>query len=130
MATAENLQTITATAGSAVPIYRFVALAADGKVDLQATADARVDGVSCEAATADGDLLAVAPVSQPATAKVEASAAISVGDLVAATVTTGKAKTAAAAGAATYVVGVAKTEATADGDIIEVWLNPFKNAAS
>jgi hypothetical protein len=130
MSTAENIQTLTGTAGSAVPIYRFVKLAADGKFDLQATADARVDGVSAEAASADTKLFAVAPVSQPGVMKVEASAAISVGDLVAATVTTGKAKTAASAGAATYVVGVAKTAATADGDIIEVWLNPFKNAAS
>jgi len=127
MSTAENLQTISMTAGEALPIYRFVFLQADGKCDLVDTDDLRADGVTCEAAAADGDLFAMAPVSQPATVKVEASAAISVGDIVAADGGTGKAKTAAAGAVALYAQGIAKTAAAADGDIIEVLLNPFKN---
>lgn len=130
MARAENLQTLTGTAGSAVSIYRFIALAADGKYDHVGTADTgRPDSVSCEAAAADGDTFAHAPVSQPAIAKVEAGAAISVGDLVASDAS-GKAKTAAAAAAGNHVAGVALTAASADGEIIEVLLRPFQNAAS
>lgn len=129
MATAENLQTVTGIAGSAVSIYRFVALAADGKYDHVGGADARADGIAAETVAADLDVLPVAPVCQPAIALVEAGAAISRGDLVASDAT-GKGKTAAAAGAATYVQGIALEAASADGEIIRVQLNPFKNAAS
>lgn len=127
MATAEGIKTLTAQAGAAVPIYRFVQLQADGKYDVVGSADVRADGVSAEAASADLDIFAMAELQGKM--KVEASAAISVGDLVAAT-TAGKAKTAASAGAETYVAGVARTAATADGEIIEVQLHLFKNNAS
>jgi len=129
MATAENVQTISATAGEALPIYRFVTLQADGKYDLTGTDDLRADGVTAEVAAADGDLFALAPTPQPAIMKVEASAAISVGDLIAADGTAGKAKTAAAAGAGLYSLGVALSAAAADGEIIEVLLHLSANQA-
>ena len=127
MATAEGIKTLTAQAGAAVPIYRFVQLQSDGKYDVTGSADIRADGVSAEAAAADLDIFAMAELQGKM--KVEASAAISVGDLVAAT-TAGKAKTAASAGAATYVCGVALTAAAADEEIIVVQLHLFKNNAS
>jgi hypothetical protein len=127
MATAENVQTLTVQAGEALPIYRFVHLMADGKYDLVDTDDLRADGVTAEAAAADLDIIAMAELS--GVMKVEASAAISVGDLVAADGGTGKAKTAAAAGAGLYSLGVARTAAAADGDIIEVQLHLSANQA-
>ena len=84
MARAENVQTISGVAGEALAIYRFVHLMADGKFDYVDTDDLRADGVTAEAASADLDVIAIAPTSQPAVMKVEASAAIAVGDLVAA----------------------------------------------
>ena len=53
MATAENVQTLTYIAGSAVSLYRFVSVAADGKVD-HTGADARADGISAQAAVGSG----------------------------------------------------------------------------
>ena len=129
MARAENVQTISAQAGEALPIFRFVHLMADGKFDLVDTDDLRADAVTAEAAAADGDTIAVAPTSQPAIMLVEASAAISVGDLVAADGGTGKAKTAAAAGSGLYSCGVAMTAAAADGEVIEVLLHLSANQA-
>lgn len=128
MARAENVQTISATAGEALPIYRCVALQADGKYDLVGTDDRRADGVTAEAVAADGDTFALAPCSQPAIMKCEAEAAIFVGDLVAAAVD-GKVKTAADANAGLYSIGVALTAAAADGDIIEVQLHLSANQA-
>jgi len=129
MATAENVQTLSGTAGEALPIYRFIHLMADGKFDLVDTDDLRADGVTAEEVAADGDTFAYAPCAQPAVMKVEASAAISVGDLVAADGATGKAKTAASAGAGLYSCGVALTAATADEEIIEVLLHLSANQA-
>ena len=128
MATAENVQTISATAGEALPIYRFVQLQADSKYDLVGTAEQRADGVTAEEVVADGDRFALAPTPQPAIMKVEAGAAITAGDLVASDAT-GKAKAAAAAGAGRYSCGVALTAATADLEIIEVLLHLSANQA-
>lgn len=127
MATAENAQTITAQAGEALAIYRFVHLMADGKFDYVDTDDLRADGVTAEAAAADLDIFALVPCGQPAVMKVEAGEAIAVGGLVAADGGTGKAIVPAAAGAAQFTLGVAKTAATADGDIIEVLLHLAAN---
>lgn len=127
MATAQNLKTISVVAGEALAIYRFVHLMADGKFDYVDTDDLRADGVTCEAASADLDVIAMAPISQPAVAKVEAGEAIAVGGLVAADGGTGKAIVPAAAGAAQFTLGVAMTAASADGDIIEVLLQPAAN---
>ncbi len=127
MATAEGIKTLTVQAGEALAIYRFVHLMADGKYDYVDTDDLRADGVTAEAAAADLDIIAMAELQGKM--KVEASAAISVGDLVAADGGTGKAKTAASAGSGLYSVGVARTAATADGEIIEVQLHLSANQA-
>lgn len=127
MATAENVDTISAQAGEALAIYRFVHLMADGKYDYVDTDDLRADGVTAEAAAADLDIFALAPCGQPAIMKVEASEAIAVGGLVAADGGTGKAKVPSAAGATKFTLGVAKTAADADGDIIEVQLHLAAN---
>lgn len=128
MATADNVQTISAQAGEALPIYRFVYLQADGKYDLVDTDDLRADGVTAEEVAADLDIFALAPCSQPAVMKVEAEAAITVGDLVAAAAL-GKAKTAASAGSGLYSCGVALSAAAADGEIIEVLMHLSANQA-
>lgn len=127
MATAENVQTITAQAGEALAIYRFVHLMSDGKYDYVDTDDLRADGVTAEAASADLAIFAMAPCNQPAIMKVEAGEAIAVGAKVAADGGTGKAIVPAAAGAAQFTLGVARTIATADGDIIEVQLHQLAN---
>ena len=129
MATAENVDTLSGQAGEALPIYRFIYLRPDSKFDLVDTDDLRADGVTAEVAAADGDTFAYVPCGQPAVMKVEASAAITVGDLVAANGTDGKAKTAAAAGAGLYSCGVAMSAAANDGDIIEVLLHLCANQA-
>ncbi len=126
MATAENVQTLSATAGEAIAIYRFVSLQADGKYDIGGaggTDDFLAEGVSAEAAAADGDLFAMAPCGQPAIMKVEAAEAISVGDLIGAQGTTGKALVANAVGASKYSHGRALEAAAADGDIISILLH-------
>jgi hypothetical protein len=124
MATAENLQTLSATAGEAIAIYRFVSLQSDGKYDVGVgTDDFLAEGVSAEAAAADGDLFAMAPCGQPAIMKIEAAEAISVGDLVGAQGSTGKALVANTVGASKYSHGRALEAAAADGDIISILLH-------
>ena len=118
MATAEAIKTISVTAGSVVSLYRFLQLAADGKVD-HCGVDARADGVAAEAAAADGDLMAMALMGGKM--KVEASAALTVGALVGSDAT-GKAK-AAGTTVNNYSLGVVVTASAADGDIIEVLLH-------
>lgn len=127
MARAENVQTLSATAGAVVRIYRFVQLQADGKFDEVGTAEARADGVSAEAVAADGDTFAMAQLQ--GIMLVEAGEAIAVGDLIASD-DEGRAKTAAAAGAGNHSQGVALTAASAAGEIVEVLMQPRLNAAS
>lgn len=131
MARAENVQTISGTAGEALPIYRFVQLQSDGKFDLGGASgdDERMDAVTAQAAAADGDTVALQPLSSPTIMKVEAGEAITVGALVAAAQTTGKALVASAAGSGRYSCGVALTAAADDGDIIEVLLHSCANQA-
>lgn len=119
MATAELVETVTAQAGAAVSIYRFVQLQSDGKFDQVGTAQARADGVSAEAAAADEDHFAMA-VMKPCIMKVEAGAAVSVGDVVASD-TSGRAITAVAS-AGNYKLGVALEEASAAGEVIRILL--------
>lgn len=126
MATAENVETLSATAGEVIAIYRFVALQSDGKYDegaAGATDDFLSDGVSAEAAAADGDLFAMAPCNQPAIMKIEAAEAIAVGDLVGAQGGTGKALVSNAVGASKYSLGRALEAAAADGDIIQILMH-------
>lgn len=127
MARAENVQTISATAGEALAIYRFVHLMADGKFDYVDTTDNRADGVTAEAAGADLDTFALVPCGQPCVMKVEAGEAISVGDRVAAEGGTGRAMVASAAGAGLFTMGGALTAASAAGEIIEVLLQLAAN---
>lgn len=126
MATAENVQTLTGTAGEAIPLYRFVSLQSDGKYDVGGaggTDDFLADGVSATAAAADGDLFTLAPCGQPAIMLVEAAEVIARGALVGAEGATGKALTANAVGASKYSHGRALEAAAADGDIIPVLLH-------
>lgn len=118
MATAENVVTFSAEAGSAITIYRFIALAADGQFDHVGAADGFANGVSAEAASAAGDMFAAAQLQGKM--KVEAGAAVSVGDKVGSDAS-GRAIT---SGGATgdWVLGTAKTAASAAGDVIEVLL--------
>jgi len=127
MARAENVQTISATAGEALAIYRFVHLMADGKFDYVDTTDNRADAVTAEAAAADGDTIAVAPCGQPAIMLVEAGEAIAVGDRIAAEGGTGRAMVASAAGAGLFTMGSALTAASAAGEVVEVLLQLAAN---
>lgn len=128
MATAENLDTLSAIAGAAVRIYRFVQLQTDGKYDEVGSAEARADGLAVEAAAADGDLFAMAPCGQPAVGKVEAGEAIAVGDLISSD-DEGRAKTAASASSGQYSLGVAKSACSNAGEIVEVQLHLAANQA-
>jgi len=118
MATANKVQTITVTAGAAVEIYRFVQLQADGKFDKVGTAQARIDGVSAEAASADTKVFAMALLFGKM--KVTAGAAVAVGAVIASD-NAGRAITSVDA-AGNHAVGVAMTAATTAGDVIEVLL--------
>ena len=124
MATAENAQTLSAQAGEAIAIYRFVSLQSDGKYDVGVgTDDFLADGISAEAASADLKMFAMAPCGQPAKMKIECAEAISVGDLIGAQGSTGKALVSNAVGASKYSHGKALTAAANDGDIIEILLH-------
>lgn len=129
MARAENVQTVSGQAGEALAIYRFVHLMADGKFDYVDTTDLRADAVTAEAASADLDIIALAPCAQPAIMKVEAGEAIAVGSLIAAEGGTGRAMVASAAGAGLYSMGVAMTAAGGAGEIVEVLLHLSANQA-
>ena len=80
MSTYDNTRSVSVVAGSAVTLYRFVKAAADGKFDMAAAAQGRVDGIAADAAAADGDVL---PMILPGcVAKVEAGAAVTRGAIV------------------------------------------------
>lgn len=118
MATAEKVETVSSTAGAAVSIYRFVQLQSDSKYD-QCGANARADGVSAEAAAADGDLFAMALMQ--GRMKVEAGAAVSVGDEISSDAS-GRAVTKTAS-AGNFLLGVAEEAAAGAGEIIQVLLH-------
>jgi hypothetical protein len=118
MATANLIETLPVTAGAVVRLYRFIALQADGKYD-EAGAQGRADGVSAGAAAADGDLIAMALMR--GRMKLEAGAAVSVGDLVASDAQ-GRAITKVAT-AGNFLLGVAEQAASAAGEVIEVLLH-------
>ena len=118
MAQAEIIETITAQAGAAVRLYRFVQLQSDGKFDEVGAAQARADGVAAEAAAADEDYFAMA-VMKPSVMKVEAGATVAVGAVVASD-DQGRAITAVAS-AGNFKLGVALSGGDA-GEIIRVLL--------
>lgn len=83
MARAENIETFSATAGAVVRIYRFVQLQSDGKFDEVGAAQGRADGVSAEAAAADGDIFAVCGLKPGSIMKVTLGATVTPGTVVA-----------------------------------------------
>jgi hypothetical protein len=120
MARAENVQTLSVTAGAAVAIYRFLQLQTDGKFDQVGVAQARADGVSAEA-TIDGDGDTIAMAQMQGIMKVEAGDAVTVGSVVASD-DEGRAIVAVAT-AGNFKLGVALTASGAAGEIIEVLLH-------
>lgn len=117
MAWYDNCRTITGIAGTAVTIYRFVALAADGQMDHVASAQGDVDGIAGESqATVGRDFPVVLP--DGALCKVEAGAAVAVGALVSSDAS-GRAITHVAA-VDNVAVGRAWSAASAAGDIITI----------
>lgn len=82
MATYESCRSITAKAGTAVSIGRFVVRAADGMYDHVGTAQGDVDGICGESQATVGDVFPMI-VPDGGVAKVEAGAAIADGDLIA-----------------------------------------------
>lgn len=117
MATYQNVETVTVTAGAAVRIYRFVQLQADGKYDEVGSAQARADGIAAGAAAADGDAFAMV-IPNGGLVKVTAGAAVTRGAQIASDnqgrcidhVTT----------AGNYILGTALEAASAAGEIITV----------
>lgn len=120
MATYQQVKTLSVIAGSAVSLYRFVLLAADGKYDHVGSAQGRASGVAAQAAAADGDVFAMA-MPNGAIVKVEAGAAVSQGAQVASD-TSGRA-IAHVSAAGNYILGEALDAAGAAGEIIRVQLN-------
>jgi len=120
MARAEAIRTVSVTAGAAVSLYRFLQLQTDGKFDHVGVAQARADGVAAEA-TVDGDGDQIAMALMQGIMKVEAGAAVSVGDVIASDAS-GRGITAVAS-AGNFKLGVALTAASAAGEIIEVLLH-------
>lgn len=124
MATAENVVTLTAEAGSAITIYRALVLATDGQYD-HAGADAFCDGISVEAAALAGDQFAMAQLS--GILKLEAGGNVTVGAKIASNAS-GQGVVAGAAGAGKYILGRART-AAASGEIFELVANQAANQA-
>jgi hypothetical protein len=126
MATYQSCKTVSVLAGSAVTIYRFVALAADGKYDHVGSAQGRADGVAAEGVAAEDDVFPMA-VPDGAIVKVEAGAAVTRGAQVAsddvgrviAHVTT----------AGNYILGTALDAAGAAGEVIRVQFSVHQDGA-
>ena len=116
MTTYQGVNTVSVTAGSAITVYRFVAIAADGKYDHVGSAQARADGISAETVAADGDVFPMV-VPNGCFAKVTAAATLVAGDIVASD-SSGRA-IAAVSTAGNWTLGVVKTGG-ASGDVIEI----------
>lgn len=119
MATHQNLNPLTVIAGSAVSLYRFVALASDGKYDHVAGAQGRADGVSCQAAVADGDAFSMQPLNG-AIMKVEAGAAVTRGAQVASDASGRVIDHVSTAG--NHILGVALDACSNAGEIVRIQL--------
>lgn len=120
MSTTQGVKTVSVRAGSAVSIYRWVALdPADGQYDHVGTAQARMDGVSMMAQpTVDGAFPMA--VDNGAIVKVECGGTVAAGADVGSD-NVGRAIT-AVSGVGNYVGGRA-LEAGVLGQIIEVRIN-------
>lgn len=119
MALYESIKLLSGIAGEALTIYRFVSLQTDGKYDVSGAGE-RIDGICAESVAADGDCFPrVMPGGE---AKVEAGAAVSIGDLVQSDAS-GRAIT-HVSGAGVGRGGKALTAAAAAGDIITIEFEP------
>jgi hypothetical protein len=116
MATSQAICTISATAGSAVTVYRFVAIAADGKYDHVGVAQARADGICAETVAADGDVFPMV-IPNSCIAKVTAAATLTAGDFVASD-NVGRA-IAAVSTIGNFTLGVVRAGGVS-GDVIEI----------
>jgi hypothetical protein len=106
-------------AGGSISINTFVKLdSTAGQVVASSAATDKVRGVALQAASTNDSV----PVQTFGRAKITAGEAISLGAEVMSG-TGGKAYT--LSGATAYVLGQALTAAAADGDVIEIWLNPY-----
>lgn len=81
MATAQDVRTVSVTAGAAIRLYRFVQLQTSGKFIEVGVAQARADGVCAQAAA--GDLSNFAMALPSGIMKVELGATVTAGQLVA-----------------------------------------------
>ena len=115
MSQSNQLNAVTLIAGSAVSIYRYLAVAADGKVD-HAGAAGVVHGMSGDSADADRDALTV--VLPMGIMKMEAGAAVTRGAQQASD-STGRTVD-HSNGAGNYITGVALDAAAGAGEIIRV----------
>lgn len=127
MATFQRLNPINAIAGAVVRLYRFVQLQSDGKYDEVGVAQARADGLACQAALADGDVFAMEPLPSSGVAKCEAGAAITRGAQIASD-NQGRA-IAHVTTAGNYILGVALDAAANAGEIIRVQLAQHQDGA-
>ena len=116
MALSTFSQAVTSTAGAALTIYRYVTLQTDGKYDLSGAGDL-IDGICGMTVAADLDVFPRV-IPNGATCKIEAGAAITVGDELESDAT-GRAIT-HTSGLAEGVGGKCLTAAAAAGDIIEI----------
>lgn len=116
MTTSQQTVPVSVVAGSAVTIYRFVALAADGQYD-HAGDEAQVYGVAAETIATAGDALSML-IPNGSIIKVEAGAAITIQDKIASDAT-GRAVT-ATGGVGKFSAGKALDAATGAGEIIRV----------
>lgn len=116
MVAAQQIQTVSVEAGSAVTIYRLVSRAADGQYD-HTGAGARIDGIAAETIGTAGDALAMV-IPNGAIAKVEAGAAVTANGLVQSDAS-GRAID-HVSGAGVWRAGVAMDAAAAAGAIIRV----------
>jgi hypothetical protein len=117
--------TVTVTAGEAIPIYRFMQLQADGKYDVADDAQGAVHGVSAEAAAADGDAIAMAlPMG---IMKIEAGAVTTLGGAVASDATGRAIDHVTTAG--NTIAGYFLDAAGAAGDIVRVQVMVMQDGA-
>ncbi len=125
MSTHNQLNGVTLVAGSAISRFRFVTVAADGKLDHTGATTAAADGVSAEPAAADLDAITIALMS--GVAHVEAGAAVTRG-LQVMSDSTGRAID-LVGGASTYIQGRALDAAGGAGEIIRVLLTLHQDVA-
>ena len=116
MALSTSSQAVTSIAGEALTIYRYVSLQTDGKFDISGAAE-EIDGICGMTVAADLDAFPRV-IPNGGTCKVEAGAAITLGDKLESD-STGRAIT-HTTGVGDGTGGTALTAAGAAGDIIDI----------